>query len=172
MSRTWSVLAGVLSLALWTTPQAGATVLFEGTGSGLSATASFTISGAAGSRQLTILLTNTDTASGDRAPTPSNEVLTGLYFNLGTMAFTPVPASRQDPGPADNGRNGLNFGIVPAGWVEGSGKGGGDNDLLVAATVRFVLSVPEGLAEDDLSSVWRLVSPGPTNTPIMAPRPR
>ena len=69
--------------------QAHATVVFSGSGSGLSASASFTIVG----NQLTILLTNTDVASGSGMPTASGQVLSGLYFNLGTSTFTPLSAS-------------------------------------------------------------------------------
>jgi len=151
MSRPCSVVVAILALALWSTPRAGATVLFEGTGSGLSATASFTISGAAGSRQLTTLLTNSDAASGDGAPTAANDVLTGLYSNLGTMAFTPVSGYVNGP-DYDNLAvvDGIIFGVVPTGWVEGSANGL-DNDLLVASAIRFVLNIPDGL-EEDISS--------------------
>lgn len=68
---------------------AQATVVFSGSSSGLSASASFTISGTS----LTILLTNTDAASGAGAPTTPAEVLSGVFFNLGSSTFTPVSAS-------------------------------------------------------------------------------
>jgi hypothetical protein len=92
MSRCWAGLITVLALAVCA-PRADATVLFSASGSGLSAQASFEITGSAGSRQLTILLTNTDTATGTGAPLAPAEVLTGLFFNLGTSTFTPVSAT-------------------------------------------------------------------------------
>jgi hypothetical protein len=86
------VLGGVflVVLVIGRVPDAAATVLVNGSGSGLSASASFTISGTT----LTILLTNTDPAPRREAWTRS-EVLTGLFFNLGTAAdvFTPVSAT-------------------------------------------------------------------------------
>ena len=87
MSRYWAGLITVLTLAVCA-PSAGATVLFSASGGGLSAQASFTISGSNGNRTLTILLTNTDTANGTGAPLVPSEVLTGLFFNLGTTTFT------------------------------------------------------------------------------------
>jgi len=70
--------------------KAEATVLVSGMTNGRSASASFTISG----DTLTILLTNTDTAPKGPSWVPS-EVLTGLFFNLGTASdvFTPVSAT-------------------------------------------------------------------------------
>lgn len=60
----------------------------------MSASASFAITGSSGStRTLTILLTNTDAATGVNAPTVASQVLTGLFFNLGTTTFTPVSAT-------------------------------------------------------------------------------
>jgi hypothetical protein len=69
--------------------RADATVVFSGNSGGLSASASFTISG----NQLTILLTNTDAATGAGMPTDPASVLSGLFFNLGTSTFTPISAS-------------------------------------------------------------------------------
>ena len=74
----------------------------------LSASASFTISGS----QLTILLTNTDAATGAgiSRPCPS-AVLSGLFFNLGTSTFTPCFGEHRigdgvdHPGTVSNGRN-------------------------------------------------------------------
>ncbi len=77
--------------------RADATVVFSGSGGGLSASASFTISGS----QLTILLTNTDAASGAGMPTNPATVLSGLFFNLGTATFTPVSASTYTRQPGD-----------------------------------------------------------------------
>jgi hypothetical protein len=74
-------------------PRADATVLFTASGGGLSASASFTITGGAGNRQLEILLTNTDSATGSGAPDAPSEVLTGLFFNLGTSTFQPLSAT-------------------------------------------------------------------------------
>jgi len=86
--------AGVLTvLALITfAPRADASVLFSNSANGLSASASFTISGPAGSRQLAVLVSNTDAATGANAPTTAAGVLTGVFFNLGTSTFTPVSA--------------------------------------------------------------------------------
>jgi hypothetical protein len=69
--------------------RADATVVFSGSSGGLSASASFTISG----NSLTILLTNTDAATGGGMPTDPASVLSGLFFNLGTSTFTPSSAS-------------------------------------------------------------------------------
>ena len=88
MSRVWAGLITVLALAIGAS-NASATAFFTGTSSGLSAEAYFTISGG----QLTILLTNTDIASGTGKPTASAQVLTGLFFNLGTSTFTPLSAT-------------------------------------------------------------------------------
>ena len=84
MSRYAVALLTVLAFAGFAN-QANATIVFSGSGGGLSASASFTISGT----QLTILLSNTDSATGAGAPTSPAEVLSGLFFNLGTAAFTP-----------------------------------------------------------------------------------
>ena len=97
MSRCWAGLITLLTLAVCA-PRAEALVMFSASGSGLSATATFEITGAAGDRQLTILLTNTDSATGGSAPDVPAEVLTGLFFNLGTATFTPVSATLVDGG--------------------------------------------------------------------------
>jgi hypothetical protein len=91
MSRCWAGLITVLVLAFGVS-EAGATATFVGSTSsndGLSAMAEFTITGDAGARQLTIILTNTDTTD----PNVPAEVLTGLFFNLGTGSFIPVSAT-------------------------------------------------------------------------------
>ena len=92
MSRCLAGLITVLTLAVCA-PRADATVLFSASGSGLSASASFTISGSGSNRYLTILLTNTDVANGPGEPVSAANVLTGLFFNLGTTTFTPVSAT-------------------------------------------------------------------------------
>jgi hypothetical protein len=75
----------VLALGLAAAHPAEASVMFSATGSGLSAQATFTITETAGSTNtLTILLSNTD-AQGDNFT--SSQILTGLFFNLGTAAF-------------------------------------------------------------------------------------
>src|SRR5215216_6160932 len=86
MSRPLASLITILAFA-WLAPRADA-VTFSNTANGLSASATFTISGTS----LTILLTNTDAATGTGAPKDAANVLTGLYFNLGTTTFTPVSA--------------------------------------------------------------------------------
>ena len=212
MSRCWAGLITVLTLAVCA-PRADATVLISNTANGLSASASFTISGPAGARQLTILLTNTDAATGAGAPVNSANVLSGLFFNLGTATFTPVSATLEAnasiiqaancdincagkpnvggensyasggvawlPGTTQgisnsgylnantsqgnfNGPNyddpkaldGINFGLVPDGWVAYSGNGGLDGVALVEGTVKFVLNIPDGLTESDIKNVY------------------
>ena len=213
MSRCWAGLITVLTLALCA-PGADATVLFSQTANGLSASASFTISGSAGHRSLQILLTNEDAATGAGAPVNAANVLTGLFFNLGTSTFTPVSAKLVTPnasiiqtskcdvdcdgkknvggefsyasGGVDwlpgttqgiassgylnantnagnfNGINydspvaldGINFGMVPDGWVAGSGNGGLDRVALIEGTVKFVLNIPDGLEETDITDVY------------------
>jgi len=231
MSRGWVGCLTVLAFVGFANT-AQATVVFSGTSSsGLSASASFTISGT----QLTILLTNTDVATGSGYPDVSSEVLTGLFFNLGTSTFTPVSASvytgspngviqqgsiiqtencdatscagktniggewsyaqggaswlsgttqgisssgylngntnsgnfngpnYQDP----NALNGIEFGLVPNGWVAGSGNGGLDGNALIEGTVRFVLTIPAGLQESSISNVYFTygTSPGENTVP-------
>lgn len=205
------VFGGVLLVALLIgrVPEAAATVLINGSGSGLSASASFTISGTT----LTILLTNTDTTP-RRAEWAPSEVLTGLFFNLGTAsdAFTPVSAtgsiaqpSQCLTGPCDNTTNvggewsyafggvvdpdvvganrgissagylnantsqgnfrgtdldsppainGINFGIAPKTFTEGSGNSGLDRNPLVQGSATFVLDIPQGLTEAMISNVY------------------
>lgn len=212
MSRCWAGLITVLTLA-FCAPSADATVMFSASGGGLSAQASFTISGGAGNRTLTILLTNTDVADGPGEPVSAANVLTGLYFNLGTTAFTPVSATLVNGGEiiqtancdvncvgktnvggefsyAQGGANwlagtnqgiassgylnantnsgnfngtnyddplaldGINFGLVPDGWVPYQGNGGLDGVALIDGTVKFVLKIPDGLAESDIKNVY------------------
>jgi hypothetical protein len=208
MSRCWAGLITILALVVCA-PRAEALVMFSASGSGLSASASFEITGT----QLTILLTNTDSATGGSAPDVPPEVLTGLFFNLGTSTFTPVSAElvsggqiiqtancKEDcvgktnvggefsyaSGAVDwlsgtnqgisssgylndntdmgnfNGTNydntqaldGINFGIVPDGWDPYSGKKGLDGVALVDGTVKFVLTIPDGLKESDIKNVY------------------
>jgi hypothetical protein len=210
MSRHLSGLLTVLVL-LGFASHANATVTFAGASSGLSASASFTISGS----QLTILLSNTDTASGSGAPTTPSEVLSGLFFNLGTSTFTPVSAtlpsgssiiqtaqctvpascvgatnvggewsyaagggswlSGTTQGIASSGYlnantsagnfggsnldgpvalNGIEFGIVPDGWVDYSGNGGLDGNALTEGAVKFVLNIPSTLTEAMIKDVY------------------
>ena len=217
MSRCWVGCLTVLALAGFANT-AHATVVFSGTGGGLSASASFSISGT----QLTILLTNTDVATGSGYPDVPSEVLSGLFFNLGTSTFTPVSASVYTGSPSGviqqgsiiqtancdaatcagktniggewsyaqggaswlsgttqgiassgylngntnsgnfngpnyqnpNALNGIEFGLVPNGWVSDSGNGGLDNNALIEGTVRFVLTIPAGLQESSISNVY------------------
>lgn len=86
MKRLLVAATMVVGGLLLSAPEASATATFAGSGSGLAASASFTITGTT----LTILLTNTDAASSGMS---SAQVLTGLYFNVGTTTFTPVSAS-------------------------------------------------------------------------------
>ena len=91
MVRFGSRLFAVVAL-LASASQTQASVLFSASANAqsLSAMAPFTISG----EVLTILLTNTDTARSGTQWVPS-EVLTGLFFNLGTSAhpLTGSPAT-------------------------------------------------------------------------------
>ena len=217
MSRCWAGVITVLTLA-FCAPSADATVMFSASGGGLSAQASFTISGGAGNRTLTILLTNTDAATGVDAPDVPSEVLTGLFWNLGSTTFTTGNATLVNGGEiiqtancevscagqtnvggefsyasggvdwlagtnqgiassgylnnntsAGNFKNGavlgtnydnpaaldgINFGIVPDGWTAYSGNGGLDGVALVDGTVKFVLKIPDGLAEGDIKNVY------------------
>lgn len=215
MKRFWvgSVLAVLVVLGL--VPDAGATVMFSGSDATRSAEAKFKISGTT----LTVMLTNTDTAAPGFAP---SDVLTGLFFNLGTSALTPqsatvgsgsiaqaskctVPATCSTatnvggewgysfgpvtkpagfyagkgvnqgiasagylqtglPSNAGNfgganldsnaGLAGLSFGIVPTGFVDGSGNGGVDNRALIKGSTTFVLTLPKGLKESDIANVY------------------
>ena len=88
MSRYTVAVLTVLALAGSAT-RAEATVVFSDTSSGLAASASFTLSGS----QLIVLLTNTDTAAGAGVPKNASQVLTGLFFNLGSSTFTPLSAA-------------------------------------------------------------------------------
>jgi hypothetical protein len=187
-------------------------VVFSGTSSGLSASASFTISGTS----LTILLTNIDAASGMGMPTTPSEVLSGLFFNLGSSTFVPLSASTTATGSiiqdaqciggaatcngvtnigaewsyaaggaswlsgttqgiasagylnantndanfgagnlaGPDALNGIGFGLVPDGWAEGAGNGGLDGNALVEGAVQFVLTIPTGLTQSDISKVY------------------
>ena len=86
------VVVGVVSAAMLMghPTDSTATVLVNGSSNGLSASASFTISG----DTLTILLTNTDT-SPKNGSWGRSEILTGVFFNLGSAndVFTPLSAS-------------------------------------------------------------------------------
>lgn len=209
MSRYAVALLTVLAFAGFAS-RANATIVFSGSGGGLSASASFTISGT----QLTILLSNTDAATGAGAPTAPSEVLSGLFFNLGTSAFTPVSARTNGNGSiiqtsncdiqscsgqtniggewsyayggagwlagtnqgissagylnnntsagnfngpnyeTPNALNGIEFGLVPNNWVAFSGNGGLDNNALIEGTAKFVLTIPAGLTEADITNVY------------------
>jgi len=216
MPRVWAGLITILTVAFWT-PSANATVMFSNTANGLSASASFTISGTT----LTILLTNTDAATGAGAPVNPANVLSGLFFNLGSGTFTPVSATLPtgssvvqatnpntnvancDANPCAgatnvggewsyasggvnwlNGTNqgisssgylnantsagnfnglnyqnptaldGIEFGIVPDGWVAGTGNNGLDANALIEGAVKFVLTIPSGLTEADIKNVY------------------
>ena len=212
MSRCWAGLITVLAVAVGA-GRAEATVMFSASGGGLSAQASFEITTQGNKSYLNILLTNTDTATGAGAPLSANQVLSGLFFNLGTSTFTPVSATLVNGGQIvqpnecstscagqtnvggefsyasggaswlsgtnqgisssgylndntsqgnfggtnlDNPKalDGINFGIVPDGWTPYSGNGGLDGVALVDGTVKFVLKIPNGLKETDISNVY------------------
>ena len=151
MSRCWAALITVLTLGT-VASSADATVLVSNSASGLSASASFTISGAAGARQLTILLTNTDAATGANAPIAPSEVLSGLFFNLGTATFTPVSAELEanasiiQTGNCDirgcvGEKNvGGEFSYAPGGvsWLAGDSQGISSSGYLNANQVRGI----------------------------------
>ena len=114
MSRYTVAVITVLAFAGFAN-RADATVVFSGNSGGLSASASFSISG----NQLTILLTNTDAATGAGAPGDPASVLSGLFFNLGTATLTPVSArhlrrcgERRDPAGLDHPDGELRRGSV------------------------------------------------------------
>jgi len=146
MSRCWVGLITILALTVCAS-RADATVLVSASGNGLSASAEFTISGAAGSRTLTILLTNTDSATGANAPDVPAEVLTGLYFNLGTATFTTVSATLVNGGEIIQTSNcekdcvgktnvGGEFSYASggAGWLSGTTQGIASSGYLNANT--------------------------------------
>ena len=83
MRRLFGALV-VFAFMGWTAPDANATAVFTASGGGLSAKAEFTITGTT----LEILLTNLDSSVG-----ATNEALTGVFFKLGSSAFTPVSAT-------------------------------------------------------------------------------
>jgi hypothetical protein len=100
MLRCWTGVITFLAVLAFSAQASEALVLFTGSGSGLSASASFSIATVSGQRQLTILLTNTDAVSGSSRPDEIDEVLTGIFFNLGTgtgslqnPTLTPVSAT-------------------------------------------------------------------------------
>lgn len=196
-------------------PDAGATVTFSAstTGStGLAASAAFTISGTT----LTVLLTNTDTGL-PVTPKAEEALLVGVFFNLGSGAFTPVSASvaassliqtgnctvvacpsatttdvggewgykysavafnadvaganqaiatdtdlissaTAFPGTANYenpaGIGGIEFGIVPAIFTANQGDGPMDANTLIKGAATFVLTIPDGLSEDDITNVY------------------
>jgi hypothetical protein len=147
MSRCWAGVLTVLALVTFA-PRADGSVLFSNSANGLSASASFTISGAAGARQVTILLTNTDAATGANAPVNSSNVLTGLFFNLGASTFTPVSAtlkpnasiiqtSKCDAAPCAGEKNvGGEFSYAAGGvnWLAGTNQGISSSGYLNANT--------------------------------------
>jgi hypothetical protein len=202
----------VLVLVLVRTPDAGATVTFNGSEGGLAASASFTISGTT----LTVLLTNTDTSLPGN-PAPTDAALTGVFFNLGGAALTPLSATLApgadiiqqsqcdvscagvtdvggewgyrhypdaSPSAADgitgvnqgiassgyiggaetlfgganldgpDAPNGEQFAIVPASFTDGMGNGAMDKGALIRNAVEFVLTIPEGLSESAISTVY------------------
>lgn len=134
MSRCCAGLITVLALALGVS-DAQATAFFTGSSSGLSAIAELTISGNAGARQLTIILTNTDSATGATAPAAVHaDVLTGSFFNMGTGTFAPVSAAGASQtnvgGEFSSVRSGASRGVLSSGYIdseENSGSFGGAN---------------------------------------------
>ena len=210
-SRSWFGLITILTFA-WLAPRADAApTTFSNTANGLSASATFTISG----DTLTILLTNTDTAVGGGAAQNSANVLSGLFFNLGATlapvsALLPGGSSIIQTGNCDvnncvgktdvggewsyasggaswlagtnqgisssgylnnntssgnfgtaatnyqhpDALNGIEFGIVPDGWVAGSGNPGLDSNALIEGSVQFVLTGVAGLTEQDIKNVY------------------
>lgn len=144
--------------------------MFSASSHGLSAQSSFEISGGNRTRQLTILLSNIDTATGAGARFVPSQVMTELFFNLGTSTFTPVPATPVSGGSESsygqggvnwlsgtnydnpNALDGINLGIVPDGWTSDGGNGGLDTVALIEATVKFVLKIPGSLSETDIKN--------------------
>lgn len=50
--------------------------------------------------------------------------------------------------------NGIGFGLVPNGWAPWGGNGGLDGTALIEGTVEFVLNIPSGLKESDITNVY------------------
>jgi len=161
MSRCWAGIITVLALAAGAS-KADATVLFSNSAEGLSASASFTISGSAGVRQLTVLLTNTDTAI-DLSPSAAEApAVTGLFFNLGTAFFPPLVST-----PKAYAMNSIQAApSVLDGWTAG-GRNTLDGAALIDGAVKFVFDIPEGLAETDIKNVGFTVGSG-ENTKTLA----
>jgi hypothetical protein len=144
MSRCWAGLITVLALGFGVS-DAGATAFFTGSSNGLSATAEFTISGNAGARQLTIILTNTDSATGAAAPAVPADVLTGIFFNMGTGTFTPESATVK-PGDIIQGA----YCNVPANCGASQTNVGGEFSYVQSGTTRGISS--SGYIDNDASS--------------------
>jgi hypothetical protein len=82
----------------------------------------------------------------------------GTNEGISASGYLPVNADSgnfngsnlQDPTALD----GLQFGIVPTGFVAGQGNGGVDNQALIVDHVTFVLTLPTALDVDNLSNVY------------------
>lgn len=144
MSRCWAGLITVLALGFGAS-DAHATAFFTGSSSGLSATAEFTISGAAGARQLTVILTNTDSATGASAPAVPADVLTGIFFNMGTGTFTPVSATVKQGDIVQGG-----FCNVPANCGSSQTNVGGEFSYVASGATRGISS--SGYIDNDANS--------------------
>lgn len=194
MSRCWAGLITVLALAVFA-PRAEAAV-FTASGGGLSAKAEFSFAGSGGHRALTILLTNTDTATGAGAPLVPSDVLTGLFFNLGTSTFggqfssekggvgalsgtTQGIASKGNLsantnqgnflGATNFGNPSINFGIVPEGWTAGGANGGLDKVALADGTVKFVFKgISNSFDESKIGNVYFTYGTSPGEGPLQA----
>ena len=55
---------------------------------------------------------------------------------------------------ASGGANGIELGLVPNAWTEWQGNGGLDQAALIEATVMFVLDIPDGLTEEQITNVY------------------
>ena len=144
MSRCCAGLITVLALAFGVS-DAHATAFFTGSSSGLSATAEFTISGNAGARQLTVILTNTDSATGATAPAVPADVLTGIFFNMGTGTFAPVSATVK-PGDVIQGA----YCNVPANCGATQTNVGGEFSYVQSGNTRGIAS--SGYIDNDANS--------------------
>lgn len=133
-----------------------------------SASATFKLSGAAGSRQLAILLTNTDPALGPEGSQVDGAAVTGPFFNIGTTTLT---SEEVDTGSCDSdicgdgrrstgkprsvqgglggkvGAGGLGYGgVAGAAAIE---RAGGEREAALEGAASFVLNIPTGLEQPD-----------------------
>ena len=73
------------------------------------------------------------------------------YLNQNTTAGNfPGGVNYQDP----SALNGIEFGLVPNAWTAWQGNGALDQAALIEGTVQFVLNIPDGLTEQQITNVY------------------